>query len=163
MGVTLVHAHIETAVSLADQLLEHSEAQACAHKNSWNLREGSSVPPLLQEYTPFFNSSLAEEHGKLTQKFGKLKHVKNDLEEQLKSVSENPHSLTAGFFSSPERILQASAKVSEIDPEIMKLPAYINWAEEGKPTIIKYQGKCRSCYAFSGLASVESAILIKWE
>lgn len=58
-------------------------------------------------------------------------------------------------------MLQEQMEVTEIDPEILKLPAYINWAEEGKTTVIKYQGKCRSCYAFSALAAVESAVLIK--
>ena len=58
-------------------------------------------------------------------------------------------------------MLQEMSLMSEIDPEILKLPSYINWAEDGKTTEIKFQGICHSCYSFSGIASVESAILIK--
>jgi C1A family cysteine protease len=104
---------------------------------------------------------LLKDHHKINAKYKSLKPVKHDLDSQLKGASANPYHLSSCIFSSPERMLQSSGKSSEIDPEILKLPAYINWAEEGKTTMIKYQGKCRSCYAFSGLASVESAILIK--
>ena len=149
------------ANQMADLLLPHSHTKTCPHKNSHDWLAGKGVPVHLKEYTPFFNHSLLDEHFNIQKTYKSLQKVKQDLKESLQGQSENPYHLDTCVFSSSERVLQSSGKMSEIDPEILKLPAYINWAEEGKTTRIKYQGKCRSCYAFSGLASVESAILIK--
>lgn len=104
---------------------------------------------------------MLSDHKKLKKKYKSLKTIKKDLKYDSQETSENPMHVGTSLFKSPERILQEMGKLSQIDPEIMKLPASINWAEEGKTTKIKFQGICRSCYTFSGLASVESAILIK--
>lgn len=119
------------------------------------------VPPKLRAECPFFNAELLENHKMNRAKFESLKAIRKDLETDHRKQSPNTLLVPNSVFASPARMLQSTGKMTEIDPEIMKLPAYINWAEEGKTTKIKYQGKCRSCYAFSGLAAVESAILIK--
>lgn len=90
-----------------------------------------------------------------------MTHLSEILQDEIDGTSENPYHLKNSVFVNSHRILQASGRFTEIDPDILKLPAYINWAEENKVTKIKFQGKCRSCYAFSSLAAVESAILIK--
>jgi len=146
---------------MVDDLIHHSEDEQCDHEESHQNWTRGTIPDSFRMISPFFNISMYSDHQKANQKFTSLKTIKNDLKNDLRSQSENPFHVGNSIFNSSTRMLQARGKMSEIDPEILKLPAYINWAEEGKTTSIKYQGKCRSCYAFSGLAAVESSILIK--
>lgn len=104
---------------------------------------------------------MLSDHKKIKKEYHSLGTIKDDLVAQRNGKSSNPLHLENTVFTSSHRMLQSKGSISEIDPEILKLPAYINWAEQGKTTKIKYQGQCRSCYTFSGLASIESAILIK--
>lgn len=147
---------------MRDKLAQHSPSGVSPNRDSPAARRRFAVPAQLQSVSPFFNASLLKDHGDIKARYGSLKRIKEDLAYDPRAQSKNPLHAEHAFFSSPERLLQSSGTTTEIDPEILKLPAYINWAEEGKTTRIKYQGKCRSCYAFSGLAAVESAILIKW-
>ena len=156
-----VHTHIDLAHKILSHLYPHSNSNQCHHKNSHHRRTSNYIPPQLQEYTPFFNRSILTHHKKLKTKFHSLNTIKSDLVSINTGTSPNPFHIESSVFSSSFRMLQSEGSVSEIDPEILKLPAYINWAEQKKTTKIKYQGQCRSCYTFSGLASVESAILIK--
>jgi hypothetical protein len=155
------HTHLDLANQMVDHLSHHSGDDQCDHDESHQNWIKGSVPASFQMMSPFFNISMYTDHQKAKEKFKTFKTIKNDLKNDLQSQSENPFHVGNSIFNSSERMLQSRGKMSEIDPEILKLPAYINWAEEGKTTNIKYQGKCRSCYAFSGLAAVESSILIK--
>lgn len=146
---------------IRDELSKHAQETQSENKHSHTQREPFKVPLKLRNECPFFNPSLLSDHQENRAQFRKLEAIRQDIVGQKKARSPNPMLIPHSVFGSSLRMLQSTGKMSEIDPEILKLPAYINWAEEGKTTRIKYQGKCRSCYAFSGLAAVESAILIK--
>ena len=152
---------MKLAKKISSHLLPHAKKSQCHHSNSHNLRKPGSIPPKLRLFTPFFNSSILNDHKEHKKEYKSLKIIKQDLKNDKSGKSPNPFHVGNSLFKSPSRMLQQSGMISEIDPEIMKLPAYMNWAEDGKTTKIKFQGVCRSCYTFSGLASVESAILIK--
>jgi C1A family cysteine protease len=155
------HTHLDLAHQMTSHLVGHSENDHSHHHDSHSHRKKGSIPASFLMISPFFNVNMYDDHHKIQKKYKNLKNLKQDLENDHHKQSENPFHVGNSIFTSSERMLQSRGKMSEIDPEILKLPAYINWAEEGKTTKIKFQGKCRSCYAFSGLAAVESAILIK--
>lgn len=120
-------------------------------------------PIHLKQITPSFQNNSHDNFIFKKKSIKSKKKILKNIAGDIDSISPNDLHLSNCIFKDSHRILQSSNMMTGIDPDILKLPAYINWAEEGKTTKIKYQGLCRSCYAFSGLASVESAILIKYE
>lgn len=114
-----------------------------------------------QQYSPFFNPRLVSDFHSHKELNDRLNEVRSEIFDNLNAQSVNSNHLSNSIFKNKHRMLQVSGYSTQVDKDILKLPAYINWAEDGKTTKIKFQGKCRSCYAFSGLASIESAILIK--
>ena len=89
-----------------------------------------------------------------------MHHIVRDINRNTDSQSENMFYLPNSIFKSSFRILVASRLLTEIAPEVLSLPSSLNWADIDMTTDIKFQGSCSSCYAFSGIAAVESAYLI---
>jgi cathepsin L len=67
------------------------------------------------------------------------------------------HKSHKGHKKDGHRRLHDEATIEEV---LRSLPASINWAAAGKTTPIKNQNNCNSCYAFSAIGALESAIMI---
>jgi Papain family cysteine protease len=66
-----------------------------------------------------------------------------------------------GYKEDPEEVIGEFSGRQSLPAECEHLPAYKNWAEEGKLTEVQDQG-CNDCYLFSSTSVLEAAVAIEY-